>query len=41
MKSLVLVFKKIETEAKVKYTTFYPSSNAEMIIDEGDIDNVY
>ena len=37
--TLVLVFKKIESEDKTKY--FYSSPNAEIIINESDIDDVF
>ena len=37
--SLVLAFKKIESEDKTKYDTFY--SKAEIIIDESDIDDLF
>ena len=39
--TLVLVFKKIEREDKTKYHNFYPSSNAEIMINESDIDDVF
>ena len=39
--TLVLVFKKIESKDKTKYENFYSSSEAEIIIDESDIDNVF
>ena len=38
---LVLVFKKIESEDKAKYDTFYSSSKPEIIINESDIDDVF
>ena len=38
MTTLVLVFKKIESEDKTKYYTFYSNSKAEIIINENDID---
>ena len=41
MTTLVLVFKKIESEDKTKYDTFYSTSEAEIIINEGDIDDVF
>ena len=41
MKTLVLVFKKIEIEDKTKYNTFYTHSKAETIINEDDIDDVF
>ena len=41
MKTLVLVFKKIEIEDKTKYDTFYTHSKAETIINEDDIDDVF
>ena len=39
--TLVLVFKKIESEDKTKYDTFYSNSKAEIIISESDIDDVF
>ena len=39
--TLVLVFKKIESEDKTKYDTFYLSSKTEIIINESDIDDVF
>ena len=41
MTTLVLVFKKIESENKRKYETFYSNSNAEIMINESDIDNLF
>ena len=41
MTTLVLVFKKIESETKTKYDNFYSSSKAEVIINESDIDDVF
>ena len=41
MTTLVLVFKKIESEDKTKYENFYSSSKAEIIINESDIDDVF
>ena len=41
MKTLVLVFKKIESEEKTKYDTFYSNTKAEIIINESDIDDVF
>ena len=38
--TLVFVFKKIESEDKTKYDTFYSNSKAEIIINESDIDDV-
>ena len=35
------MFKKIESEDKIKYDTFYSSSKAEIIINESDIDDVF
>ena len=37
--TLVLVFKKIESDDKTKYDTFYSHSKAETIINEKDIDD--
>ena len=39
--TLVLVFKKIESEGKTKYDTFYSHSKAKTIINESDIDDVF
>ena len=39
--TLVLVFKKIESEDKTKYDNFYSSSKAETIINKSDIDDVF
>ena len=39
--TLVLVFKKIESEDKTKYNNFYSNSKIEMIINESDIDDVF
>ena len=39
--TLVLVFKKIESEDKTKYDTFYSHSKAKTIINESDIDDVF
>ena len=39
--TLVLVFKKIESEDKTKYDTFYLSSKTEIIINESDIDDMF
>ena len=40
MTTLVLVFKKIESEDKIKYEIFYSSSTPEIIINESGIDDV-
>ena len=39
--ALVLVFKKIRSKDKTKYDTFYSNSEAETIINESDIDDVF
>ena len=39
MKTLALVFKKIESEDKTKYDNFYSSLNSEIIIIESDTDD--
>ena len=39
--TLVLVFKKIEKEGKIKFNNFHSSSKAEIIINESDIENVF
>ena len=41
MTTLALVFKKIETEDKTKYDTFYSNSKAEIIINNSDIGDVF
>ena len=41
MTTLVLVFKKRVNKDKTKYDNFYPSSKAEIIINEIDIDDVF
>ena len=41
VETLVLVFKKIESEDKTKYNNFYSNSKIEMIINESDIDDVF
>ena len=41
MITLVLVFKKIESEDKTKCDTFYSSSNGEIIINKSDINDVF
>ena len=37
----VLVFKKIESEDETKFDNFSPSSKAELIMNESDIENVF
>ena len=39
--ALVLVFKKIRSEDKTKYDTFYSNSEAETVINESDIGDVF
>ena len=41
MTTLVLVFKKMESEDKTKYDNFCLSSKAEIIINEKDTENVF
>ena len=41
MTTLVLVFKKIESEDKTKHDNFYSSSKAEITMNESDIDDVF
>ena len=41
MTTLFLVFKRIESEDKIKYENFYSSSKVEIIINESDIDDVF
>ena len=40
MRTLVLVFKKIEGKDKTKHDTFYSNWKAEIIINESDVDDV-
>ena len=39
--TLVLVYKKLENEAKTKYDNFYSSSKTEIITNENDTDDVF
>ena len=41
MTILALVFKKIESEDKTKYDTFYSNSKAKIIVNENDIDDAF
>ena len=41
MTTLVLLFKKIESEDKRKYGTFYSSLKAEVIFNKSEIDDVF
>ena len=41
MTKLTVVFKKIEIEYKIKYDNFYLSSEAEIIINQTDIVDVF
>ena len=41
MKTLILVFKNIESEDKTKYDNFYSSSKTEIIINESGSGNVF
>ena len=41
MTTLVLMFKKVESEDKTKYDNFHSSSKAEEIINENDIDDLF
>ena len=41
MTTLILVFKKIESEDKALYDTFKSNSKAEIIINEKNIDDVF
>ena len=41
MTTLVLVFKKIESDDKTKYNTFYSNSKVEIIVNESDIDDIF
>ena len=41
MTTLVLMFKKVESEDKTKYDNFYSSSKAGEIINENDIDDLF
>ena len=40
MATLVLVFKKIESDDKRKYDTFYSNSKPEIIMNQNDIDDL-
>ena len=39
--ALVSEFKKIESDDKIKYNTFYSHSKAETIVNESDINDVF
>ena len=39
--TLVLVFKKIKSEDKTKYNTFYSNPKAEIVTNESDIDDMF
>ena len=41
MTTLILLFKKIESEDKTKCDNFYLSSNAEIIVNKSDIHDVF
>ena len=41
MTTWVLAFKKIESKDETKYDNFYSNSNAEIIINESDIEDVF
>ena len=41
MTTLVLGFKKIESEDQTKFDNFYSSWKAQIIINESDIDNLF
>ena len=41
MTRLAFVFKKIESDDKTKYDTFYAHAKAETVINESDIDDVF
>ena len=41
MTTLVIEFKKIESDDSMKYSTFYSNSKAETIVKEIDIDNIF
>ena len=41
MTTPVLVLKKIESEDETKFDNFSPSSKAELIMNESDIENVF
>ena len=41
MTTLVLVFRKIESEDNTKYDKFYSNSKAEIVTNEIDIDDVF
>ena len=39
--TMVLELKKIESDNETKYNTFYSNSNAELVINKSDIDDVF
>ena len=41
MTALVLMFKRMESDDKTKYDTFYSNLKAKIIIKEGDIDDLF
>ena len=41
MTTIILVFKKIESDIKTKYDTFYSNSKAKIIISESEIDDLF
>ena len=41
MTTIILVLKKIESDIKTKYDTFYSNSKAKIIISESDIDDLF
>ena len=41
MTTLVLLFRKIESEDKIEYENFYSRSKAEIIMNRTDIDDVF
>ena len=41
MTTLVLVFRKIESEDNTKFDKFYSNLKAEIVTNESDIDNVF
>ena len=41
VKAMVLELKKIESDNETKYNMFYSNSNAESVINESDIDDVF
>ena len=39
--TLVILFKKIESDDETKYSTFYSNSKAEAVVNESNIDDIF